>query len=204
MQFGMTGADVEVTVRGASRLHAGRPGQLIVSLHANREVEDARVRLAAPMGVRLGEAYSSGLVFTGKLAKDATKTIAVPIVPEQSGTKMFRAEVTRAGRQPPISLADVAIPVDPPLAKAAAAGALGATQFTLAFQDIDLHLALTQAAAEAKTKVEIDSRVPHDKITYSAAKKPIAEIMQQLARKGGCQAALKENVWHVAPRPGGE
>lgn len=203
----MTAVAVKVDLRPAASLQAGKPGELLVTVRAERDVRDAQVKISAPKDVRLGGAYEDGVAFRGGLTKGTVKTISIPIVPQKPGTKTFKAEVSYAGRRAAVPVAEALIPVV--AARSAGAVADGraagpAEAHTIEFANVDLHVALREAASEAGIKVQIGSNVPRTKITYSAAKKPIAEIMKELAAKGGCQATLKGDSWAVSRPSGGE
>jgi len=202
----MTAVAVKVDLRPAASLQAGKPGQLLVTVRAERDVRDAQVKINAPKDVRLGGAYEDGVAFRGGLTKGTVKTISIPIVPQKPGTKSFKAEVSYAGRRAAVPVAEALIPVVAARSAGTPAGrAAGpAEAHTIEFANVDLHVALREAASEAGIKVQIGPNVPRTKITYSAAKKPIAEIMKELAAKGGCQATLKGAIWAVSRPSGGE
>ncbi len=202
----MTAVAVKVDLRPAASLQAGKPGELLVTVRAERDVRDAQVKINAPKDVRFGRAYEDGVAFRGGLTKGTVKTISIPIVPQKPGTKTFKAEVSYAGRRAAVPVAEALIPVVAARSAGAPAGrAAGpAEAHTIEFANVDLHVALREAASEAGIKVQIGSNVPRTKITYSAAKKPIAEIMKELAAKGGCQATLKADIWAISRPSGGE
>jgi hypothetical protein len=198
--FGKT-SELQIELRRGGPLRARETGELLVTVHADSDVEDARITLDAPDGVQLGGGYGNGEVFRGRLGKDMTKTIRVPIIPQEPGTKTFSAQARRGDRDTLLSVAQFIVPVE-----AAAAGPAGAQKglHTLTFDRVGLHTALRQAAAEAGAKVQIDARVQDSKVAYAAVARPIDEIMKALAAKGDCQAALKGDVWHISPRSGGQ
>jgi len=207
LAFGKT-SDLQLDVRGGGPLRARQAGELVVTVHANTDIESAVVTLDVPQGVTLGGAYGDGEVFRGQLGKDMTKMIRVPIVPQDAGTKTFKAEARRSDRPGLLAMATVGVQVAAagPAGPRGAAGPLGARQalHTLTFDCVGLHAALRQAGAEAGKKVQIDARVQDTKVTYAAVARPIDEIMKALAAKGGCQAAFKGDVWNISPRSGGQ